>query len=521
MKTKPNILLVDDRAENLIALEGLLGDHDVNILKAQRGEQALELLLTHDVALALLDVQMPGMDGFELAELMRGAVRTREIPIIFITAALHDPGRVFQGYESGAVDFLSKPLEPRILSSKVSVFLQLHRQRQELVEAQQRLRALMDAVPIGISFSIDASCEYVTGNPAALAQFEATSADNLSSTAPERDAPGRRVRYTHGGKDLPASEFPMQRAAAERRAVGPIELGVQLPSGRQWVAEASAAPVYDDQDRIIGCVAVTVDITARKRIENLLHNSRSELAAALKASQQAVLIRDQVVSMVSHDLRNPLSAIAMQTALLRQQATRRELDPRTLEVALARIERGTTKMDNIISELTDAARLQAGERLTLTVEDTDLAGLADSVAAEHQQGARNHTLVVRRPPSPVVGRWDRGRIERVLDNLVSNAIKYSPGGGTIAIEVDVIGEEPRHWARLRVCDEGVGIPADALDVVFEWFARADNVAGRIGGTGIGLASARRIVEEHGGMIAVDSEEGRGSTFTVQLPLQQR
>src|SRR5580698_6967122 len=124
-------LLVDDLEENLLALSALLASPDVEILTARSGREALELLLVHEVALALLDVQMPEMDGFELAELMRGAERTRFVPIIFVTAGGWDSGRLFRGYEAGAVDFLYKPLDPVLLGQKVATFAELHRQRIE------------------------------------------------------------------------------------------------------------------------------------------------------------------------------------------------------------------------------------------------------------------------------------------------------------------------------------------------------------------------------------------------------
>ena len=125
-------LLVDDLEENLLALAALLQRQDVEILTARSGAEALELLLVHDVALAFLDVQMPEMDGFELAELMRGSERTRQVPIIFVTAGARDQHRLFKGYESGAVDFLFKPIEPHILQNKADVFFQLHRQKLQL-----------------------------------------------------------------------------------------------------------------------------------------------------------------------------------------------------------------------------------------------------------------------------------------------------------------------------------------------------------------------------------------------------
>jgi len=137
MQQRVKCLLVDDLEENLLALSALLRRDDVEVLTARSGSEALELLLVHDVALALLDVQMPRMDGFELAEFMRGSERTREVPIIFVTAAARDQHRLFKGYESGAVDFLYKPIEPHILENKAEVFFRLYRQKQQLAQQLQ------------------------------------------------------------------------------------------------------------------------------------------------------------------------------------------------------------------------------------------------------------------------------------------------------------------------------------------------------------------------------------------------
>jgi signal transduction histidine kinase len=146
MPKPPRILLVDDREENLLALEALLRDEKAELVRARSGTEALELLLASEFALAIVDVQMPEMDGIELAELMRGTVRTREVPIILVTAGLHDEARVFRGYELGAVDFLHKPLDPVVLRSKVAVFLQLHRQRQLLSEQLDEIRRAKQAL---------------------------------------------------------------------------------------------------------------------------------------------------------------------------------------------------------------------------------------------------------------------------------------------------------------------------------------------------------------------------------------
>ena len=134
MRSRVKCLLVDDLPENLLALSTLLRGEDVELLEARSGVEALELLLVHDVALAFLDVQMPEMDGFELAELMRGSERTRDVPIIFVTAGARDQHRLFKGYDSGAVDFLYKPIDPHIITNKAAVFCQLYRQKQQLAE---------------------------------------------------------------------------------------------------------------------------------------------------------------------------------------------------------------------------------------------------------------------------------------------------------------------------------------------------------------------------------------------------
>ncbi|MCV0382608.1 MAG: hybrid sensor histidine kinase/response regulator [Erythrobacter sp.] len=146
MTDPAKFLLVDDLEENLLALEALLSREGLELHKARSGEEALELMLANEYALALLDVQMPGMDGFELAEFMRANERSRHIPIIFVTAGSSDAGRRFRGYEAGAVDFIQKPIEADVLRSKSSVFLDLYNQRRQIVAQRDELASLSDAL---------------------------------------------------------------------------------------------------------------------------------------------------------------------------------------------------------------------------------------------------------------------------------------------------------------------------------------------------------------------------------------
>lgn len=140
MQDKVNVLAVDDIEENLVALAALLNRPAIELIRARSGTEALEALLAHDIALALLDVQMPGMDGFELAELMRGSERTKHVPIIFLTAGAPDRTRMFQGYDAGAVDFLFKPIDPHLLAAKVDVFVELHRQKRQLASQLEQIQ---------------------------------------------------------------------------------------------------------------------------------------------------------------------------------------------------------------------------------------------------------------------------------------------------------------------------------------------------------------------------------------------
>ena len=139
MKSSQKILIVDDRQENLYALRKVLDEVATELVEANNGNDALTATLHHDFALAILDVQMPGMDGYELASLLRGDARTRGLPIIFMTAAYGEEEHVFKGYESGAVDYIVKPYEPRVLLSKVRVFLELHRVNTDLAEKVEAL----------------------------------------------------------------------------------------------------------------------------------------------------------------------------------------------------------------------------------------------------------------------------------------------------------------------------------------------------------------------------------------------
>jgi len=236
-------------------------------------------------------------------------------------------------------------------------------------------------------------------------------------------------------------------------------------------------------------------------------------------AQRAVHERDKLLSTVTHDLKNPLTAIKGFTQLLQRGV--KNMSPAEAErwtMVLSRIETTATKMTALINELLDLSHLQMGQSLELDLQPTDLVALARQVAAEQRQTTERHQIRVEAGVSELIGLFDAIRLERVLVNLISNAIKYDPDGKPITIEIAWEEDADRCYAVLKVRDQGIGIPAKDVPRIFEQFHRASNTPGYTSGTGIGLASARHITEQHGGTITVSSRVGEGSTFTVRLPL---
>jgi signal transduction histidine kinase len=233
--------------------------------------------------------------------------------------------------------------------------------------------------------------------------------------------------------------------------------------------------------------------------------------------QETLRTRETFLASLAHDLKTPLTAGLGYAQLVRREATKvgRSAAARRLVEWAAIIEDNTTRAAALLDELLDIARLEAGHSLDLDRRPTDLVALAERVAAEHQRSTKRHRITVAPREPELVGDWDAVRLARVLDNLLSNAVKYSPEGGEITVRMTREGA----WAVLMVADEGLGIPAADRSRIFERFHRGRNVAGHVAGSGVGLAGVRHVVEQHGGSVSVESQEGVGSTFTVRLPLK--
>ncbi len=352
----------------------------------------------------------------------------------------------------------------------------------EAQEAEARYRSLFEGTAEAVLVAAPDG-RYLDANPAA--------SELLGYSREEF----RRLRLGDvSGQESESAEGEVQGFLGVETWRGEVDL--RRKDGTTVPAEGRARPV----DLPSGTVYVGTwrDVTERKELERL---------------------QQEFVATVSHDLKNPLVGVKGQAQLLRRRIARADsIDPAHLQEGLAAIEAAAGRMEALLEELSDVAWVRLGQPLELHRAPTDLVACACRSVEHHQQATDRHAISLDASVPEMIGTWDAVRLERVFDNLLGNAIKYSPDGGAITVSIACRDDAAEGWAVLTVRDEGLGIPAADLPHVFERFRRGSNVATWIAGRGIGLAGAKQIVEQHGGTIAVESEEGRGSTFTVRLPL---
>ncbi|MHB8417953.1 MAG: sensor histidine kinase [Myxococcales bacterium] len=506
------ILVVDDRPQNRAALRAILSSPDYSIVEAASGPEALRLLLDGEFALILVDVRMPGMTGFEFAEVVKARPRTAGTPIVFVTAEAQNRGFAEQSYRLDAADFLVKPLEPAVVAAKVAVFAQLYRQRRELTrqagllaEAQsqeaelrladlrlageRRYHVLADAIPHIVWVARpDGALDYLNRR-----WFEFAGAPPVGGWA-ERIHPEDQARYDEAWEGA-------------RRSIQPFQLELRLRnSGGAWRWQlARAVPERNTAGSVTAWLGTFTDIEDRKRAE-------AERELQYQRALVAIRARDDFLSIASHELRTPLSALKLNLDLLlrnERRSGRTELSEEAVKRLLA-ANRQIDRLNRLISDLLDVARITSGT-LTLQLEDLDLAQVArEAVARLDDEAARAGSAVMVRS-QPVSGRWDRSRLEQVVTNLVANAIKFG-GGRPVEVSIAPAGQR----ALLSVEDHGVGIAPEDQERIFERFERA--VPPRAyGGLGLGLYIVRQIVAAHGGQVSLASRLGEGTKITVDLP----
>ena len=504
-----NILLVDDQPNNLLALESILAEGGQNLIKAHSGRAALRHLLETDFAVILLDVQMPDMDGFETAGLVRQRDRSRDTPIIFLTALSQSETNVFRGYELGAVDYIFKPFRPEILRSKVNVFVELFRKREalkrqtyELARVIRQNELILNAAAEGIlGVNLDAVTTFV--NPAAeqmIGRFD-------------KEIVGRELHsLVHpvypGVITCDASRCALFAALRGDPRSGPVEDTFFRSDGKSFPVEFTASSMTDQDGTPIGMVVTFRNIT-EKRAAALAAEAERRYREA-EAQNRA---KDNFLATLSHELRTPMTSILGWVQFLRTGGFSQD----ELEEALETVESSARLQARLIDDMLDVSRIVLG-KFQVDLHPTRISDIVEAalttarpVAAEHEvkltSEIEERDSVVQADPS---------RMQQVIGNILSNAIKFTPAGKQVALRM----ARTDHMLKICVTDQGEGIEASFLPYVFERLRQADGATKR-SGLGLGLAIARHIVELHHGEIVAESDgKGKGATFTVTLPLAE-
>ncbi|HEY0857566.1 MAG TPA: response regulator [Albitalea sp.] len=565
---KSNILIVDDLPEKLLVFGTVLEDLGQNLVFVHSGSEALREVLNREFAVILLDVNMPDIDGFETAALIRRYKRSAHTPIIFITAYA-DEIQTAKGYSLGAVDYILSPVVPDVLRSKVKVFVELHqmqrrvrRQADERIalvaaesarrvaeENDRRSNFLSQASRV-LSGSLDVAVgarlllELVVPEVAPLAVLQLVEDDKPLSqvvVAASRDGAPLTMVSTPAGGLPPALQDALQEAMflKQRVTLQPTLLrrmsseafGLQGPLA---LRSAVAVPLMIG-DRVLGMLVVGAEqgvpgnathdwaaleeLASRAAIafENahLYRSLQSEIVerrAAEAELQAANQRKDEFLAMLSHELRNPLAPIRNALEVIRRVA------PPDAKLTWAGdvMDRQVRHLTRLVEELLDVARISQG-KIQLNKEPVDLAAvIAQSVeTAQPFIDARGHHLSVTLPDMPVWMQGDFARLSQVVSNLLHNAAKYSDDGGRIQLELQVGDGE----ATIVVRDNGIGIEDALLPRIFDLFQQGTRSLDRIqGGLGVGLTLARRLVELHGGRVEASSAGPRqGAEFRVIIP----
>jgi PAS domain S-box-containing protein len=516
---RTKILVVDDQPANLLSMRAILEPLDQEIIEARSGEDALRCLLSNDVSVILLDIQMPGLDGFEVARLVRGREKERYTPIIFLTAFEDHRFSITEAYSLGAIDYLMKPIVPTVLAAKVSFFVELY-QKAELLkqfgaaerekgrESEARRAAMLETA-LDCIISIDHESRIVEFNPAAEAMFGYRKADVLGALMPELIMPPRYrdVHYCGVARFLETGYGPLLGSH--------MEISAQRADGVEFPIELSIVPHGSGSTPLF--TAYVRDITERKKAEEELRGAIRREQERAEQLREADKRKDEFLAMLAHELRNPLAAVANSLQIARTPG----IDDEALRWSQDVMERQVSQLTRLIDDLLDVSRFTRG-KITLRKEIVSLEELIARAAdaARPQFDAKRQQLQIEFADDG--GLWidaDPARIEQIFGNLLTNASRYTPEGGNISVRVTQEGDE----AVARVRDDGIGISAEMLPHLFDPFAQADSSLDRAhGGLGIGLTLVRSLAQLHGGTATARSDGiGCGSEFTIRLPCAER
>jgi len=508
-----NILLVDDQPGKLLTYETILAELGENLIKATSARTALAHLLREDVAIVVMDVSMPDVDGFELASMIRQHPRCQKTAIIFVSAVhLSDIDRL-KGYETGAVDYLQVPVVPQVLRAKIRVLADLHRKTNRLTrwnaelerrveertqaleasatrlrESEERFRSLAERMP-HLVWESDAQ-----GN----ATYHSRRWFDYTGASSEESLGDRWLSHFHpDDRNFVLSEWHKAIGSAGEYALD-IEVRLRRGDGAYRWFRLTGEPVPDATGAVDKWVGTCTDIEERRRAEEGL--------------READRRKDEFLAMLAHELRNPLAPIRNTVKLLRQSGHSDAASEWGRDV----IERQVEQLTRLVDDLLDVSRITRG-KIQLQLEPLDLATVVAGAVETSRPviDLRRHRLQLSLPDEPVRVQGDLVRLTQVVSNLLNNAAKFQEERGEIALGVAREGDQ----AVIRVRDRGVGIPTEMLGKVFDLFAQVERSVDRSeGGLGIGLSLVKNLVELHGGTISAASRgRGHGSEFVVRLP----
>jgi signal transduction histidine kinase/DNA-binding response OmpR family regulator len=561
---KVNILVVDDLPDKLLVFQSILEELGENVVTAQSGREALRQMLDRDFAVVLLDVNMPDINGFETAAMIRQRKRSAHTPIIFITA-FGDEMHTARGYSLGAVDYILSPVVPEVLRTKVHVFVDLFRM------SEQVKRQADERVALAREQAARAAAEETTGRSIFLAEASTVLASSLDfdatlrgltrllvpflgdvtviSLVDEYGRPGQTIRAWHDAAGTTHLEtlsdhwaLPAAWAAAIGQALANGRKSFVPDIGKKSAARSAAgdSKEADGPESRPGCEptsAAILPLMARGRTLGVLslgmgHSGRtySEADIALaedlagraaialdnarlyRKVQEQDIRKNEFLAMLAHELRNPLAPIRNAVEILLQRGA----TGTDFQWLSGIMQRQVRQLARLVDDLLDVSRITQG-KIELQKELVNVAQVV-SCAVETSRPlieARKHQLSVQMPAEPLYVQADQARLMQILGNLLNNAAKYTEEGGHISLTA----EQQGHEAVFRVRDSGMGIPPEMLSSVFDLFTQLNPSSDRSqGGLGIGLTLVRRLVELHGGTVsAYSAGPGHGSEFVVRLP----
>ncbi|HEX6746097.1 MAG TPA: ATP-binding protein [Longimicrobium sp.] len=538
---RARILMVDDRPENLMALEAILEPLGHELVRAASGEEALRAVLRKDFACILLDVQMPGLNGFETAEMIKRRERSRYTPIIFLTAISKEDEFVFQGYSVGAVDYIFKPFHPDILRSKVSVFIDLYLKTEQLRDQEERLRrsqrrelelehrARIMESEARMAEIVDSALEAIITfgddrvvtlfNQAAQEMFGVSEDDALAGTIDRFFAGFGEVELERVCKETRST--PERRGG--QRTQQAMALTGRRADGAEFPAEASISCLALEAERVFTVIAR--DVSERRRAEEALKQQAVSLARTseelkrvneqLQARQMeleaAMSARSRFYASMSHELRTPINAILGYSALLLDNI----YGPLTPEQArgIERANKAAKHLLELVNDILDLSKIEAG-KLELEIQPATFPGVIHDLFVTVRPLADEHgsELALEYAGEPVTVITDPRRVRQILLNLLSNAIKFGEGKPiTVACRARDDG-----GVEVDVTDRGIGIPEDDHEKIFDEFVQLSQ-PNQHQGTGLGLPISRRLAKLLDGSLTVASRPGEGSTFRLVLP----